>query len=134
MSSPVFIDSNVPMYLIGSDHPLKFRAQSLLRELIISRRRLVTSAEVMQEICHRYCAIRRVDSIQKAFDALYGIVDDIIAVTRDDIEKSKGILLEYPGVAARDSLHAGMIRNLGITELFSFDSDFDIFPWIARIM
>jgi hypothetical protein len=33
----------------------------------------VTSAEVLQEILHRYVAINRRDAIQPAFDALPGV-------------------------------------------------------------
>ena len=36
------------------------------------RQRLVTDAEVLQEILHRYVAIDRRDAIQPAFDALLG--------------------------------------------------------------
>jgi len=88
---------------------------------------------VLQEICHRYCAIKRTESIQPAFDALYGIADEIFPITREDVEQSKNIILSYPKVAARDSLHAAMLKNLGITELLSFDADFDQFPWIMRL-
>jgi hypothetical protein len=36
-------------------------------------RRLVTDAEVSQEICHRYVAINRREAIQPAFDAILGV-------------------------------------------------------------
>jgi hypothetical protein len=72
----VFIDSNVPMYLVGADHPHKVDARRLLEGLIANGERLLTSAEVMQEIVHRYVVIRRRDAIQPAFDALMGVVDE----------------------------------------------------------
>jgi predicted nucleic acid-binding protein len=69
----IFLDSNLPMYLVGSSHPHKTDAQRLLERLISDRDRLVTDAEVLQEILHRYVAIRRADFIQPASDALLGI-------------------------------------------------------------
>ena len=63
------------MYLVGSPHPHKSDAQRLLEQLVNDRQRLVTDAEVLQEILHRYVAINRRDAIQPAFDALLGIVD-----------------------------------------------------------
>lgn len=36
--------------------------------------RLVTDAEVLQEILHRYVSIARSDAIQPAFDALLGLL------------------------------------------------------------
>ena len=45
----ILIDSNVPMYLVGADHPHKVDAQRLLERCISKRRRLVTDAKVMQD-------------------------------------------------------------------------------------
>ncbi len=42
----ILVDSNIPMYLIGSPHPHKTEAQRLLEKLIADRERLVTDAEV----------------------------------------------------------------------------------------
>jgi hypothetical protein len=71
----IFVDSNIPMYLVGAAHPHKADAQQLLEASVSARERLVTDAEVLQEILHRYAAINRRDAIQPAFDALLGVVD-----------------------------------------------------------
>ena len=62
----ILVDSNIPMYLVGAPHPHKTDAQRLLEKLIADRERLVTDAEVLQEILHRYVAIDRRDAIQPA--------------------------------------------------------------------
>jgi len=69
----ILVDSNIPMYLIGAPHPRKSDAQRLLERLVSERQRLVTDAEVLQEILHRYVAVDRRDAIQPAFDTLLGI-------------------------------------------------------------
>jgi uncharacterized protein len=48
-----------------------------LENLLSERVRLVTDAEVLHEILHRYVAIDRRDAIQPAFDAIFGIVDQV---------------------------------------------------------
>src|ERR1700730_12512664 len=53
----IFVDSNIPMYLIGRPHPNKEGAQRLLEEAAIAGERLVTDVEVLQEILHRYDAL-----------------------------------------------------------------------------
>jgi predicted nucleic acid-binding protein len=53
----IFIDSNVPMYLVGSPHPNKIAAEQTVAALIASQEKLVSDAEVLQEILHRYAAI-----------------------------------------------------------------------------
>jgi predicted nucleic acid-binding protein len=66
----IFLDSNVSMYLIGSEQPHKIDAQQLLERCIADGERLVTAAEVFQEILHRYYAIKRTEAISSAFQAI----------------------------------------------------------------
>lgn len=47
------------MDLVGASHPHKADAQRLLERLISDHERLVTDAEVFQDILHRYVAINR---------------------------------------------------------------------------
>lgn len=60
----ILVDSNIPMYLVGASHPHKLDAQRLLESALSGGERLVTDAEVLQEICHRYVAIKRREAIQ----------------------------------------------------------------------
>ncbi|MGH6636358.1 MAG: type II toxin-antitoxin system VapC family toxin [Gammaproteobacteria bacterium] len=99
----IFIDSNIPMYLIGASHPLKFEARRLIESCIADSQRLVTSAEVFQEILHRYTAIGRRDAIQPAFDTMRGVVDEIFAIQATDVERAKAILLASERFSARDA-------------------------------
>ena len=74
----ILVDSNIPMYLVGAPHAHKSDARRLLEKVIGERQRLVTDAEVLQEILHRYVAINCRDAIQPAFDALLGVVDQVL--------------------------------------------------------
>lgn len=69
----IFVDSNVPMYLVGAPHPNKVEALRLLEAAVVGRERLVTSAEVLQEILHRYVAIERRDALHAALMLRHGI-------------------------------------------------------------
>jgi predicted nucleic acid-binding protein len=129
----IFIDSNIPMYLVGASHPHKTNAQRLLEKLIREHQRLVTNAEVLQEILHRYVAINRRDAIQPAFDALTGVVDEVLAVDRAAVESAKRIVLEYQRLSARDAIHLAVMEQHGIDRIFSFDAGFDGFPGITRL-
>jgi uncharacterized protein len=129
----ILVDSNIPMYLIGSPHPHKTDAQRLLEKLIADRERLVTNAEVLQEILHRYVAIDRRDAIQSAFDALLGVVDEVLIVDGRAVERAKQIVLGYRQLSARDALHLSVMEQNGIRQIASFDTGFDAFPGIARL-
>jgi predicted nucleic acid-binding protein len=121
----IFIDSNVPMYLIGAPHPHKADAQRLLEKLVSDRQRLVTDAEVLQEILHRYVAINRREAIQPAFDALLGIADLVLSVDVAAAGRAKEIVLGHRQISARDALHLAIMEQHGIQRIFSFDTGFD---------
>ena len=55
------------MYLVGADHPLRTEAQVLLERVIAAGQRLVTDAEVLQEILRRYTANDKRQAVGPAF-------------------------------------------------------------------
>ena len=126
-------DSNIPMYLVGAEHAHKIDAQRLLERCIAERRRLVTNAEVLQEILHRYSAIERPEAIQPALDALLGVVDEVLAVEKEDVLGARDILMGSPELSSRDALHLAIMRRHGIENILSFDRGFDQAPGITRI-
>ena len=128
----IFVDSNVPMYLVGSPHPHKADAQRLVEGAIVAGERLVTDAEVLQEILHRYVAIDRRDAIQPAFDAVLGIVDEVFTITTADVEKAKAIVLGKTRFSARDALHVAVMGREGVRRIMSFDAGFDGVPGLTR--
>jgi predicted nucleic acid-binding protein len=130
----IFVDSNIPIYLVGAPHPHKVDAQRLL-ELLVSRdERLVTDAEVLQEILHRYSALGRIDAIQPAFDALFGVIDEVFPMERGDAERAKSILAGAPQqISARDAIHIAIMKRRDICEILTFDAGFDNQPGISRI-
>ncbi|BBZ51062.1 VapC ribonuclease [Mycobacterium heidelbergense] len=114
-------------------HPHKLDAQRLLESALPAVRRLVTDAEALQEICHRYVAIDRREAIQPAFDALLGVVDDVLSIARTDVEHAKDTLLRYLDLSARDALHVATMARHHITDLMSFDRGFDAYPGTTRL-
>jgi predicted nucleic acid-binding protein len=129
----IFVDSNIPMYLVGGSHPNKIDAQRLLEKFSAEGVRLVTDAEVLQEILHRYVAIERLQAIQPAFEALLGVVDEVQSVELRDVERARSILLSYERLSARDALHVAIMERYGISTILSFDAGFDGYPGLTRV-
>ena len=129
----IFVDSNVPMYLVGAPHPNKVEARRLLEACIHREERLVTDAEVLQEILHRYAAIRRLDAIQPAFDAVLGVIDDVLPVELADVERAKSVLLGNDRLSARDALHVAVMERHRIARILTFDAAFDEVPGVRRV-
>ena len=121
------------MYLIGAAHPHKVEAQLLLERLIASGQRLVTDAEVLQEILHRYAAIDKRDAITPAFQLLLGVVDDVLAIEKVDVLRAGEIVQNRALLSARDSVHIAVMERHGIRTILSFDGDFDRWPGLKRI-
>jgi predicted nucleic acid-binding protein len=129
----IFVDSNVPMYLVGASHPNKERALTLLTRLVHSGERFVTDVEVFQEILHRYTAIQRPDAIDPAFASLDAIADNILTFGMLEIRSARSLIDVVKGISARDALHAAVMRRAGVHRILSFDSGFDSIPEIERI-
>ena len=129
----IFIDSNIPMYLVGAAHRHKIDAQRLLETAIAAGERLVTDAEVFHEILHRYCAIGRRDAIQPAFTALASVVDDVLPIRDRDVFDAKDIALGSPVLSARDAIHVATMESAGIRLILSADNHFDAVSQVERI-
>lgn len=129
----VFLDANVIMYVIGSAHANRDRAQELLDELILNDTRLVTDAEVFQEVLRRYAAIARPEAIEPAYAALQGLVDEVFSIGLSEVEAAKDVLLAGFGAEARDALHVATMRANGVSRILTFDRGFDRFGDLERL-
>jgi predicted nucleic acid-binding protein len=121
------------MYLVGVEHPNKTIARVLVERLVAERDRLVTDAEVLQEILHRYTAIQRRDAIQPAFDVLLGIVDEVVPIELTDVQRAKTLLHGKASLSARDAIHVAIMERRGIARILSFDAGFDGQPGVERM-
>jgi predicted nucleic acid-binding protein len=129
----IFIDSNIPMYLIGAPHPHKVEAQVILDRLIAAGQRLIADAEVLQEILHRYTAIGQREAIGPAFQLMLDIVDEVIPIEKADVLRAGEIVQGPASMSARDAVHIAVMERHAIRSIFSFDADFDRWPGLQRI-
>jgi predicted nucleic acid-binding protein len=129
----IFVDSNVPMYLVGAEHPKKHAARALLEQAIVDNEPIATDAEVLQEILHRYTAIRRRDAIGPAWDALLGVVDIVHPVELEDASRARRLVEVAPALSARHAIHVAVMQRRGISRILSFDSGFDDILGVERV-
>lgn len=130
----ILVDSNVPMYLVGAEHPHKVDARRLLERAVAEKRRLITDAEVLQEILHRFVAIDRRDAIQPCFEVLLEVVDEVLPVDLEIVEGARDIVIGHPDLTARDAVHLAIMREHGIEQILTFDRHFDGLPGITRMV
>jgi hypothetical protein len=121
------------MYLVGAEHANKVEARRLLETCIHRDERLVTDAEVLQEILHRYGAIARRDAIQPAFDTILGVIDEVFGIELQDVERAKTVMLRSDRLSARDALHVAVMERHRVTQILTFDTAFDSVPGVRRV-
>jgi predicted nucleic acid-binding protein len=128
-----YVDSNVPMYLVGAEHPHKSRVIELIPRLLLAHERLVTSAETFQEILHRYTALRDREHLNAAYEALEAMVSFVSEVSKADVDAARTISGDYPQLSSRDCLHVAIMRRLGTTKIWSYDTGLDVVASLQRI-
>ena len=121
------------MYLTGAPHPHKAETQVLLERLIAEGQRLVTDAEVLQEILHRYTAIHKREAIGPTLQVTIDIADEVFPINKADVLRAGEITQNPASLSARDAIHIAVMERHGIRSILSFDADFDRWPGLKRI-
>lgn len=127
------IDSNVFMYAAGREHPLKRRAARFLENVAQGAVDAVIDAEVLQEILHRYRALRRWSEGRLVYDTARLIFPETLPVTTEVMDCARRLLDEHSRLMARDALHAAVAAVHELDSICSFDQDFDSLPGLRRI-
>jgi len=129
----VFIDSNIPMYVAGKDHPNREPARRFLDQVQSGEIEGCCSTEVLREILGRYSTIRRHDYANKVYEIFVRICPVIFSVTLADTDRARELLSQSSRVSARDAIHAAVMLNQGVEWIASFDRRFDRIPGIRRV-
>ncbi len=129
----IFVDSNVPMYVAGRDHANKAPAIRLLRRIREGELEACTSAEVLQEILHRYHGMGRADLARDVYELFVQVCTNVLPVTLADTDRALELKAQGLGVSVRDAVHAAVMLNHEIRLIATFDRGFDAVPGIERV-
>lgn len=127
----IFVDANVFMYFVGADHPHRAEARAFFARARQRDTRLVTSAEVLQELLHNYLRRGKRRHIEVAFDLVGGTVDEVWPVERADVEMARALASLHPSLESRDLVHLACCLRHKPRELMTFDRDLDA-AWRVR--
>src|SRR3989304_4248123 len=128
-----FIDTNIFIYSVGREHPLKPFCQRVIRDIRDEKISAILNTEIIQEILYRYQSIRELPSGIRLAKEIILLSQKILPVTERDLSLSLEILESYPQIETRDAFHAATMLNNGIQEIISTDTHFDLLPEIKRI-
>ncbi len=117
----MFIDTNVFMYAVGREHPLREEARNVFLEQAETGQALVTSAEVLQELLHAYLPVNRLETLDAALQLARNRMHAVWSVEAEDVELARALVHRHPGLGARDLLHLACMTRRGATGVRTFD-------------
>ena len=134
MSPAAFIDANVPIYAAGRAHPLKDPCIQVLLLAAEHPQAFVTDAEVLQELLHRYLALRIWPQGRVAFLRFSELMEERVeAVQAVDVQHAADLADSHGELGGRDLLHAAVAHRLGVDRIISADTGFDQLREIERL-
>jgi len=121
------------MYAAGAEHPLKKPCVTILESIAKDELTAVTSAEVLQEILHRYTALGKRAKAVEVAQLFLRIVPNVLPVAKDDLLSTLELLTRHAALQARDALHVAVMQRHGLQQIISADHHFDGMPGITRL-
>ena len=130
-----FIDANIPIYAGGRDHPLREPSNMIMRFVSRDPTFFMTDAEVLQELLHRYSALRMwLDAGKRTFDRFSFIMEDRIEpMFAEDVQRGAELVDTYPRLSARDLVHLAVMERAGATAIVTADTAFDNLDGVERL-
>ena len=133
MLPATFIDTNIPIYAAGREHPYKEPCVRVLTAVARHPLSFFTSVEVLQELVHYYHSSQRWNLGREVLDSFSEIMQGRIEpVYEEDIQFAAKLADVHPHVSTRDLLHVAVMHRLGLDHIASADTDFDRLPDITR--
>jgi predicted nucleic acid-binding protein len=132
----MYVDTTIFMYAMGAPSRFKEPCARILRAGAADRMVLVTSAETLQEVLHRYRSIGRIAEIKPTFEAISASVQRLLPVTAEDVEEARQLGERIPGgsgVSARHLVHAAVARRQGLREILTVDAGFASIPGVLVV-
>lgn len=132
----VFIDTNIPMYAAGKDHPLKASCLEIMTSVANGALEAYTDSEVFQEILYRYFNINKREFGLQIFDSFSQIMHgSVLPVRHEDMIMAR-MLANNPlnvKLSPRDLIHLAVMHNHRIVHIITTDRAFEAIEGIQLI-
>lgn len=117
----IFVDTNVFMYAVGGDHPLRREARRFFENSLSRRIPLVTSAEVLQELLHAYLPVGRLETLDAALALAEARMVSIWPIEPEDVRLARVLIDRHAELRARDLLHLAACLRRDVERIQTFD-------------
>lgn len=120
----IFVDTDIFMYAVGKEHPLRETARDFFRKTLQQRDDLVTSVEVLQEFLHAYLPVNRIDTLDAALTLAKARTRSIWSLEVEDVDLARALANGQLGLNARDILHLACCKRRDVRQIKTFDRAF----------
>jgi predicted nucleic acid-binding protein len=119
----IFVDTNVFMYAVGREHPLRKPAQKFFESALGGKQKhtLCTSAEVLQELLHAYLPVQRLQTLDAALQLVTGAIAEVWAIEASDVTLARALADVHAGLGARDLLHLACCKRREVSRIKTYD-------------
>ena len=121
----VFLDTNVFLYAIGAQHPLKAASQQVLSLVADGALDATSSTEVIQEILHVLSRRGHRDTALQLARHAIDLLRPLLPVTQADVSIACDLMARHAALPTRDAIHAATMLNNGISSIITADGHFD---------
>jgi predicted nucleic acid-binding protein len=128
----ILVDANILMYAAGTAHAHKAPSTRFLERVARGEVDAVVDAETLQEILHRYRALRRWQDGKRVYDLARQLFPTVLPITADILDRARLLMDQYPSIMTRDAVHAAVVLHEGLDSICSYDRDFDRLREIER--
>jgi hypothetical protein len=115
----IFVDTNVIMFAVGREHPLRSEAREFFERSLEAA--LCTSAEVLQELIHAYLPVQRMATLDAAFTLVERTIPQIFAIEAADVRSARLLVDRHPELGSRDLLHVAVCQRHEVRTIKTFD-------------
>jgi predicted nucleic acid-binding protein len=129
----LFLDTNIPLYAAGRPHPLQDPCRRIIVLAAEHPLAFVSDAEVMQEMLHRFLALRLWPQGRAVIEEFATTMQNRVEpVGADDVLTAAAFAATHPRLTARDLIHLAVARRVGAQGIVTADQDFDAVAGLRR--
>lgn len=130
MTDTYFLDTNILMYAVGTDHPLKAPSLEILERASRGEISVVTDAEVFQEVAYRYWSQKKWALAVEVLEDYEPLFDEIFPVTKGHLKDYYSLLTDYDSLSPRDAIHVAVMKALHLEKICTTDQAFKKIPYL----
>ena len=121
------------MYAAGKEHPNRAPSKRLLERIVADEIDAATDSEALQEILYRYWHLGLAPKGIALVNHVIQIIPVILPVEKGDVLLASDLLKEHQSLEPRDAIHAAIMLNHGMTQLYSYDHHFEAVAGLKRL-